>query len=169
GRVHLPLGEPAPVSAAPIWNVDATGIATSIGPLALSATLSPSTYLTLGGLAATAPVEYSFWAFGCRAAVPSLQLEAWAMSTTGACAQAPVLLLRPSGPDAARLSRGGGVRLPVEQTQAGYPLLDLDEPAGWLSGARRQWAWQVAAETGEEDQPVVTDLLAYQAALGPER
>ncbi len=168
GRVHLPLGEPAPASSAPVWNVDEFGIAKSIGPLALSATLTPTGSLTLGRLAETAPVEYTHWYFGCKASIPSLQLEAWSTRSSRPCAQAHVLLLRPAGPDPARLSRGGGVGLPVKQTQAGYPLLDLDNPFGWLSGGRRQWAWQVAADTNEQENSVVTDLLTYQEALMPE-
>lgn len=168
GRVHLPLGQPAPASAAPVWNVDEFGIAKSIGPLTLSATLTPAGSLTLGRLGETAPVEFTHSFFGCTASIPSLQLEAWSTGFSGACADAPVLLLRPNGPDPARLSRGGGVGLPVKQTQAAYPLLDLDNPAGWLSGGRRQWAWQTSVDTGEQEESVVTDLLSYQTALMPD-
>lgn len=169
GYVHLPAGAAVPPRRAPVWDVDERGIARAIGPIALSPVLTPANMLTVRGLAGVVPLEVTRGPFGCLGAVASLGLTVFTGGSQARCGDATVLgIASMDGASGAQLSRGGGVGQPVSKLRAAYPLLDLENPAGWLSGSgSRQWAWQTAIGTDEQDDAIVTDIVSYQAPPGP--
>lgn len=170
GYVHLRADAAVPARQEPVWDVDERGIAHAIGPIPLSPVLTPANMLTVRKLAAVVPLEVTRGPFGCLGSVASLGLTVFTGGSQTRCGDATVLgLASMDRTSHMRLSRGGGVGQRVSALRSGYPLLDLDDPAGWLSGSGdRQWAWQTAIGTDEQDDPMVTDIVTYQPPPGPD-
>ncbi len=156
GRMHLPASQPVPSHAPATWAITADGVTESIGPLALSPTLSPSTNLTVAQVAALAPVElYDVGGSQCRASVPSLQLVLSA-ATPGKqpCGSAEVFAVVTSGPGAAATTQGVGVGSSASAAKAAFPRLaggtDGEDGGLRLTGADAlPWAWQTQAGVDE--------------------
>ncbi len=171
GRLHLPIGETPGASAPAAWSVSEQGIASAVGPLALSPSLTPTGSLTFRQLSTIAPTEFARWPGGCRAWVPSLQIRSWAYVDEGKpCGDAVVSALSTVGPEAASLTRGGAVGTPAASLKAYFPLLaPTDGSLYWrLSGpGRRVWAWQAEAEVDRAG--TLKRLAAYASPRPPQR
>lgn len=172
GRLHLPAGEPVPATSAATWEVNRFGVTERIGALALPATQTPESSLTIRRLSELVPVELTGGSFGpCVAWVPSLQVQAWTFdegAPSASCGEATVHLILTSGPDPASLSLGGGVGQPRVATTRAYPQSLIDAGKSdfdflWLPGPGHEWSWQTGVSLGKGRG---TDLLTY-ASPGP--
>lgn len=149
GRTHLPLGEAAPASSPAAWSVDAHGITSRIGPIALSPVLTPTSMLTARQLAALAPTDVTRTGSACRVWMPSLQIRFYADAAPGApCGDASVYSLRSTGPDPAPLVRGGATGRPLAELLPFFRLVDPRETVGEVAlagSAQHPWAWTTNA------------------------
>lgn len=161
GLTHLPLGSAVPKwEARPVWNVDARGVATSIGPVVLDATRA----MSVQELATIAPLELRQFAALCWVSSPTLGLATFLGGSEGRCGDALVVGFLTDGTRAPKLSRGGGVDESLRTAKAAYPLLDLDDPNLWLSGTRdQQSAWQTRLFWDPNGDDTATALTTLQA------
>lgn len=171
GHLHLGAGEPVPPSSAAPWAVDANGVASAVGPITLSPTLTPATTMTLRDLAALSAAELTRADDGCRAWFPSLQIRAFAVvARSTPCGDGAVSAVSTVGPDRAAFTRGGGVGSPIADLRSIFPLLvpSARFTAWRLSGpSARPWAWQTSGEFDQEQR--IQRLVAYASPSVPSR
>lgn len=147
GRVYLPANAPVVASEPAPWTISADGVTESIGPIALSPTMTPATSLTPNKVAAVAPVEIvTLDAQSCVVYVPTLQLRlrTGIAPRRGGCGAADVYEIESMG--RATTTRGVGIGSTRDAMEAAFPRAATDEDGEgilFLTGLTPVlWAWQ---------------------------